>query len=281
MPCRSMSLVAAVKPLEMELDTDLPKLARSSIGRSFVAFCEKFFQSANGAAAGGEVRRAFRGGTGTARRGRGVRGTDHDPRAGRGARGGGTRADAPDMNVGPSEPDALIDGGRWTSAPRPRSWVAASAPRARELLRTRERRVPTCGRRIRKKETPACGGDSRAVWTSRSPSVIDICGYDTARRRLVSYAREGHPVCSEHPVCSKHPVCSPRLDRSRHSARAFARFASRIRATMAGSSGVGSRLRSAAAFAASSRSASAIFASSPVPAKRRTRGRRYAKSTVI
>ena len=52
MPCRSMSLVAAVKPLEMELDTDLPKLARSSIGRSFVAFCEKFFQSANGAAAG-------------------------------------------------------------------------------------------------------------------------------------------------------------------------------------------------------------------------------------
>ena len=61
MPCRSMSLVAAVKPLEMELDTDLPKLARSSIGRSCVAFCEKFFQSANGAAAGGEVRRAFRG----------------------------------------------------------------------------------------------------------------------------------------------------------------------------------------------------------------------------
>ena len=52
-------VVAAVKPLEMELDTDLPKLARSSIGRSFVAFCEKFFQSANGAAAGGEVRRAF------------------------------------------------------------------------------------------------------------------------------------------------------------------------------------------------------------------------------
>ena len=137
MPCRSMSLVAAVKPLEMELDTDLPKLARSSIGRSFVAFCEKFFQSANGAAAGGEVRRAFRGGTGTARRGRGVRGTDHDPRAGRGARGGGTRADAPDMNVGPSEPDALIDGGRWTSAPRPRSWVAASAPRARTSSYTR------------------------------------------------------------------------------------------------------------------------------------------------
>ena len=86
MPCRSMSLVAAVKPLEMELDTDLPKLARSSIGRSFVAFCEKFFQSANGAAAGGEVRRAFRG-DGDRAEGRGVRGTDHDPRAGRGARG--------------------------------------------------------------------------------------------------------------------------------------------------------------------------------------------------
>ena len=136
MPCRSMSLVAAVKPLEMELDTDLPKLARSSIGRSCVAFCEKFFQSANGAAAG---ERSGARSEGDGDRAEGPRRSRNRPRSAsrtRGTQGWDARRRTR-YERGALEPDALIDGGRWTSAPRPRSWVAASAPRARTSSDTR------------------------------------------------------------------------------------------------------------------------------------------------